>query len=350
MNSIWMDGRWVGAHGIGRFAAELAARNGYQRLPLEGRPMAPADPLKLALALRRLDRRGVFFSPGYNAPLWARQPFVFTVHDLNHIDRSENSSWLKRLYYQFVLRGACRRAAVVLTVSEYSRTRIVDWAGIAAQRVVNVGNGVDASFRPEGDLHDAGGPYLLCVGNRKLHKNEERVVEAFAMSGLAGPLRLVFTGEPSPELERVIASHRLQARVVFAGRVPEASLPGLYRGATALLFPSLYEGFGLPVIEAFACGTPVVTSNTTSLPEVAADAALLVDPLSTPQIAEAITRVVSDPALRATLRERGLRRAADYGWPAVAERVRTVLDAVAAGLRPGTPAWPLTPNHRPPKT
>jgi glycosyltransferase involved in cell wall biosynthesis len=133
----------------------------------------------------------------------------------------------------------------------------------------------------------------------------------------------------------------LAQRAHFAGHVAESLLPALYRGATALLFPSLYEGFGLPVVEAFACGLPVITSNTTSLPEVAGKAALLVDPLSVDDMAQAITRVVTDQILRATLRERGLVRAALFQWPLVVGRVQAVLRAVAAGQRVGSATWPL---------
>ena len=143
---ILYDLRWAGPHGIGRFAREIASRVNHIELDMPGRPMAPLDPLHLSFALRRYAPELTFFSPGYNAPLWARQRFVFTMHDLNHIDRPENSSSLKRLYYAAVLRRACWRASKVLTVSNYARRRIIDWSGVPANQVVNVGNGVAAEF------------------------------------------------------------------------------------------------------------------------------------------------------------------------------------------------------------
>jgi glycosyltransferase involved in cell wall biosynthesis len=168
-------------------------------------------------------------------------------------------------------------------------------------------------------------PYLLCVSNRKRHKNEFRVVEAFARAGLAAGIRLVFTGELTAELVDYIDRCRVTNRVDFVGLVPEEKFPSLYRGAEALIFLSLYEGFGLPVAEAMACGTPVVTANTTAMPEVAGDAALLVDPTSVEQIAEAMEQIVSDTSLRRQLREKGLARAAQLSWATTAARVDQVL-------------------------
>ena len=119
--------------------------------------------------------------------------------------------------------------------------------------------------------------------------------------------------------------HRLSSRVDFVGIVPEPKLPSLYRGAEALVFPSLYEGFGLPVLEAMACGTPVVTANVTALPEVTGDAALLVDPTSVEQIAEAIVQIVSDTKLRQQLRDKGLKQAAQFSWQRTSARVRELI-------------------------
>ena len=341
MTVFLSDPRWDGPHGIGRFARETTSDAAFIPMHIAGRPMAPQDPVRLAFALRAAPQDAVFFSPGYNAPLFARQPFVFTVHDLNHMDRPENSSALKRFYYRTLLRPACHRAAAVLTVSQFSKQRLMDWAGLRAEQVFNVGNGVDAAFSPTGPLHEPGFPYLLIVGNRKGHKNEHRAVAAFAQAAIDPAVHLLFTGLPSADLLACLAQHGVAQRAHFAGHVHERDLPALYRGATALLFPSLYEGFGLPVVEAFACGVPVITSNTTSLPEVAGKAALLVDPLSVGEMAQAIASVVTDESLRATLRERGLARAALFQWPLVARRVQAVLQAVAAGQRAGSAGWPV---------
>ena len=135
----------------------------------------------------------------------------------------------------------------------------------------------------------------------------------------------MFTGKPTVELAADIERFQLTQRVHFAGLVPDAELPSLYRSAEALVFASLYEGFGLPVLEAMACGTPVVTANTSALPEVAGDASLLVDPSSVEEIAAAMERIVTDTSLRQQLRERGLTQAARFSWTATSSKVRELI-------------------------
>ena len=299
---IYYDSRWRGAHGIGRFSSAVSERIVSQPLKITGNPASPIDPFKVSLALCNLPRDAVFFSPGFNAPVWSRHRFIFTVHDLNHVDRSENTSVSKRLYYATLLKNACRRAARVLTVSDFSRARIAEWSGLPLDHITNVSNGVEPAFNPDVTPYAPGYPYLFCVGNRKLHKNEPRVLEAFAAAATSSDIKLVLTGNSNLELAALIQNLGIGRRVVFAGQIPENRLPSFYRGAIALVFPSLYEGFGLPVIEAMACGTPVITSNTTALPEVAGDAALLVNPESIAEITTAILRLTTNGKLNEELR------------------------------------------------
>lgn len=328
--SIGFDHRWVGSHGIGRFASEIKKRvSGLDGFSLPCRPTNPLD--CFLLSLRMLMRPGYYFSPGYNAPLVGLGRYIFTVHDLNHIDLPYNSSPLKRLYYRLVLKRGCRKALRILTVSEFSRRRIIEWAGVAETQVVNVGNGVDRCFTPLARPYTPGYEYLLCVGNRKRHKNELRLLDAFSQSKIDPKFVLLFTGCPDVELSAKITALGIEERVKFSGFVKDEDLPGLYTGARAVLFPSLYEGFGLPVVEAMACGVPVLTSNVTSLPEVAGDGALLVDPYSMDDIAAGIAKIASDEALRQTLVDRGLHQAKYFSWDAVAEKVAKVLKECKKG-------------------
>lgn len=322
---IYADQRWIGEHGIGRFARHVLGALNYRPSDLNGHPAAPLDAWRLARALRELTDSDLFFSPGYNTPLTCPSPFVFTIHDLSHVYCPENSSPLIRLYYSTILKRNCHRAASILTVSEFTRVQIVEWAGVSPEKVANVSCGVDATYHPGGDVYGFPFPYLLCVSNRKRHKNEFRIVEAFAKAGISKQVHLVFTGEITSELSDYIRRLGVDAHVHFTGAVPEAQLPSLYRGALALAFPSLYEGFGLPMLEAMACGTPVVTSNVTAMPEVAADAALLVNPASTDEIAQAIKSIVCETQLRSQLREKGLARAAEFSWDKTIAKVREVL-------------------------
>ena len=318
---IFFDDRWIGPHGIGRFARELADRLPFEALALNGSPASPVDPLRLGMVASGLPAGSMFFSPGYNGPIVSRVPYAICVHDLNHIDRTENGGLLKRLYYRLLLVPMARRAKAVLTVSEFSRQRIINFMKVPPERVVNVGNGVSTVFRPAGDKFAPGYPYVLCVSNRKGHKNEERLVRAFASSGEAARLALLFTGPTSPALLELAQSLGIQESLRFAGHVSEEKLAALYRGALFLVFPSLYEGFGLPIVEAFACGTPVITSNVTSMPEIAGDAALMIDPMSESGISDAIAKMAQSPELRTELASRGLARVGIFTWEAVAARV-----------------------------
>ena len=328
---IYADQRWVGDHGIGRFASRVLAGLDYSPVNLVTKPSLPLDPLKLALSLRRLTRHDLFFSPGYSSPLYCAAPVILTICDLNHIDRPENSSAMKSFYYATVLKRSCHRAVKILTISEFSRTRILEWSGVSPDKVINVGCGVDSAYHPGVPPYNHPYPYLLCVSNRRLHKNEFRTVEAFARARISNDTHLVFTGAPTPDLEACIEKNKVTGRVDFLGLVPNEQMPSLYRSARALVFASLYEGFGLPVIEAMACGTPVVTSNTTSLPEVAGDAALLVDPTSVEQIAEGMERILGDTSLRQTFREKGLAKAVQFTWTATNAEVHKLLHETANG-------------------
>lgn len=325
---IYADQRWIGHHGIGRFARHVLAGLDYHPVSLKSNPAAPFDAWFLARALRGLARDDLFFSPGYNTPLFCPAAFVFAIHDLSHIYCPENSSPVIRLYYTSVMKRACRRAAKILTVSDFTRKQIVDWAGVPSEKVINVGCGVDPSYRPGEQAYGLQFPYFLCVSNRKPHKNELRLLDAFAEARVDPQVHLVFTGEGTPDLLSRIASNQLSSRVDFVGFVQESKLPALYRGAQAMIFPSLYEGFALPVLEAMACGTPVVTANATAMPEVADGAAMLVDPRSVEQIARAMERIVSDTMLRQQCRDRGLLRAAEFSWASTVAKVRELLKTV----------------------
>jgi glycosyltransferase involved in cell wall biosynthesis len=336
MVEVLYDARWLGNHGIGRFADELLKRlPSLTSFTSVRRPSHPLDPWLLGLMLRA-KRPKLFFSPGYNSPVGYSGDFIFTLHDLHHLRVRDNSNAAKRAYYEHIIRPACRRAAFVLTVSEYSRTEIAAWAHLDEAKIINVGNGVGCPFVPEGTKHQPGYPYILYVGSSNPHKNLLRLLEAFKISGVAKHLRLVISGKPSRPVVAQLQRLKLDGSVVFTGPVSNADLAALYRGALAFVFPSLYEGFGLPPLEAMACGVPVLTSNVCAIPEVVADAALLVDPRSTDAIAQGLTRIVEDSALRDSLRHKGFRRAKAFTWDQTAGKVQEILQKAIAGTAEAT--------------
>jgi len=275
----------------------------------------------------------LFLSPGYNSPLGWPGTFVFTLHDLNHLCVQDNSNVAKRVYYRTIIKPACHRAAFVLTVSEYSKQQICGWAKIGEERVINVGNGVGPPFVPSGERYQPGYPYFLYVGSHKGHKNLPRMLKGYALSGVRHDIRMALTGSPDESLLNIIRDLNLEKFVMFLGFPSNEELSAHYRGAVALVYPSLYEGFGLPPVEAMACGTPVLTSNICALPETVGDAGVLVDPTDPEAIADGIRRLAEDTALIETLRQRGLARASRFTWNGTAARVLNVLQATLAEVR-----------------
>lgn len=331
---IIFDKRWLDCGGIGRFSASVYSRlktsNTIKVFSCCGHPTSFISILQYSflMMLYKKSDRNMLFSPGFIPPIFSSCDFIFTMHDLNHVDVLHNSNFLKRFFYGAIIKRKCHAAKYILTVSEFSKNKIIAWSKVSADKVVNVGNGVDLGFSYCAAPYAPGFKYFLCVGNRKQHKNEARALLAFSKANIYQDIKLIFTGTISDELRTIIHNHQLGDRVVFLGKIPEEQLPGVYRGSLGLVFPSLYEGFGLPVVEAMACGVPVLTSNTTSLPEVAGDAALLVNPESVDEIRVGIERLVHDEALRTELIAKGLERAKLFSWDAVAARVQAVLDEV----------------------
>jgi glycosyltransferase involved in cell wall biosynthesis len=322
---ILYDARWIGNHGIGRFAGELQKLlPGMTAFEAHRRPFHPLDPVLLGAALW-VRKPKLFFSPGYNSPIGWPGPFVFTLHDLNHLRVPDNSNAMKRAYYRYVIKPACHRAECVLTVSEYSKREISSWAEIEEQKIINVGNGVGPAFSPGGPQFDPGYPYLLYVGSRKSHKNLPRLLKAYSMSGVRKDVRLLLSGRSDAEIAGEISRLNLEGDVCFRDLSADEELSAAYRGAVAFVFPSLYEGFGLPPLEAMACGVPVLTSSVCSLPEIMGDAAILADPTNVEEVADGISRLVRDSSLRALLRQKGLQRAGEFTWDETARRTLQAL-------------------------
>ena len=284
----------------------------------------------IPMKLRRLGA-GLLHSPHYVRPLLCTVPTVVTIHDCIHLLFPQYlPSRMAFRYARFMMGSAVRRSALVFTVSEASRAdilRFYPWADPGKVQVVP--NAIDAELlRNPGpdemervrERYQLRGRFVLFAGNVKPHKNLERLIRAFArVRGQEGneDLRLVLIGDDVSRygsLRRTVEEAGLRQDVRFFGFVPHGTLAALYRMAAVFAFPSLYEGFGLPPLEAMACGTPVVTSRISSLPEVVGDGALLVDPYSEEEIAQGIARVLDDEALRHRLVERGLVRAGAFSW------------------------------------
>jgi glycosyltransferase involved in cell wall biosynthesis len=267
-------------------------------------------------------------------------PTVLTVHDLIFRHLPEHHKPLNRWYLNLTMPLYCRRATHVIAISECTRHDLVAAYGLPPEKVTVVYEAADFRFRPQPSEAVAavraryGLPdrYLLFVGTIEPRKNLTRLLSAFEVvhaEGLTDGLTIVgkrgwLYGDFFARLE----ASPVRNAVLFPGYVPDEDLPAVYAGAQALVFPSLYEGFGLPVLEAMACGAPVVASHVSSIPEVGGEAALFFDPTDTDEMAQTIRCLLHDAALRGEVQVRGLTQATRFSWERAADETRAVYDAV----------------------
>src|SRR5262245_13451680 len=306
------------------------------------------EQIRIPLALRR-ERVTLFHAPHYVLPPLVRTRSVVTIHDCIHLMFPQYlPSRFALAYARASITLAARRATRVMTVSESSKRDILRFVDVEPEKIEVIYNAFDERFGVEPRKEDVvrvreryqlGDEFVLYAGNVKPHKNLERLIEAFNLVRKRGldHLKLVLIGDEISKyaaLRRAVHHHQLHKYVRFLGYLPEETLAVMYRLAGVFVFPSLYEGFGLPPLEAMASGTPVVTSNISSLPEVAGDAAVLVDPHFPEAIADGIHTVLTNEAVRRTLRHKGLARAAQFSWEQSVRRVLEIYrDAAAAPAR-----------------
>lgn len=276
------------------------------------------------------------------APLTCPVPVVLTIHDMSLFLQARTQPLRSLLTVRPIVPLAARRAAAIMTLSHYTRQDMIRRLKIDPAKIHVIYGAPSAHFKPitdSGELDRVRRQYglpdrwVLYVGTLEPRKNIPRLLRAFAQVRCAHPeVRLVMAGQlgwKHRAIWREIESLGLADAVHWLGYVPDADLPALYSLATVFAFPSLYEGFGLPVIEAMACGTPVLTSQDTALAEVAGEAALLIDPLEVEAIAAGLMRLLNDSELRAELQGHGLCRAAEFSWERAAAETVKVYEQLA---------------------
>ncbi len=279
-------------------------------------------------------------------------PYVMTVHDvLEHLYRARDHSGLRRSLHFHLTRRVLKGAARIFAVSQFTKSEIEKLFGIAPERIEVVYNAIDERFL-RGHATDAerqliaerylvSYPFLLYAGRISPHKNLNRIIEAFSAlktelekERKSEDLKLIIIGDDlsgHPDLRRTVIKSAVQNDVRFLGFVPIEVLRIFYDAAKVFVFPSLYEGFGLPPLEAMAHGTPVVTSNTSSLPEVTGNAAVLVNPENVFEIMRAVHRVLVDQSLREKLKQRGYEQSSRFSWDDSVRRILSAYEQVAGG-------------------
>jgi glycosyltransferase involved in cell wall biosynthesis len=302
-------------------------------------------PFTLSAELRR--RPVDILHVQYTAPPLAPCRVVATIHDLSfeHLPETfKRRSWMQ---LRLTVRRTARRAAHVIAPSEFTRRDLIETYRLDPARVTAIPLAASEHFRPVEDERELArvrrsygieGEYVLAVGSIQPRKNLARLVRAYSLllreRGRSNLPKLVLVGKQAwlyGETLRAVEEEGVGERVVFTGHVSEGDLPALYTGATCFAYPSYFEGFGLPPLEAMRCGTPALVGDRASLPEVVGDAALAADPFDTGAIARALARLIDDGDLRAELRERGLRRADAFDWRDTARMTLQVYRKIQEG-------------------
>jgi glycosyltransferase involved in cell wall biosynthesis len=307
-------------------------------------PYSVSEQFAIPMDLRR-EAVDLFHAPHYVLPPLTPCTSVVTIHDCIHLRFPQYlPSKIGYAYARAQMWTATHRAARVITVSEASKRDILRYFRVPESRIDVIYNAIDDRFWQEPPADEVArvreryrltDPFVLYAGNIKPHKNLERLIEAFHLLRQNSPelkdVQLLIIGDEISKyatLRRAVHRHKLHKHVRFFGFVSDQTLAALYRLADVFVFPSLYEGFGLPPLEAMASGTPVITSNVSSLPEVVGDAALMIDPYEPQAIADAMLRVLTDADLRADLRSKGMRRAREFSWERSIARVRAIYGEV----------------------
>ena len=281
----------------------------------------------------------VLFVPAHIIPLVHPKKSIVTIHDIGFARYPEIYSWKDIWYHKWAIYWAARRAYKIITISEFSKKELIEVYKINPERirVIPLAYNKDLykvidnkeKIKEVLDKYKISKPYLLFIGRLEQKKNVLAIIESFKILKSTKPdLKLVLIGRPGykfEEIEKKIKEYGLAEDIIMPGWVEEPELPYLLNGAEVFVFPSFYEGFGIPILEAMACGTPVVSSNTTSIPEVAGQAALLVNPNNHEELAEKIKNILDDNNLRQDLINKGLERVKEFSWDKCARETSDVL-------------------------
>jgi len=332
--------------GMDRYSQELAKRLDVKKITTR-RYLSPAGVYKLARSIR--GGSDIVHLPNQHSARYAiflNQPFIVTVHDLArccfNFDRETISEKiLLKLDVRYI-----KRASHIIAISQSTKSDLTRYLNIPETKITVIYNGVDHSIfkpyeppqiRPHRMMPNHK-PYILYVGSERRRKNLGRLFEAFATLRQKFPkLKLVKVGGTGRhrqfrrDLLKKLSSLGITEAVIFADNISELSLAYYYSSATLLAYPSLYEGFGLPPLEAMACGCPVVTTNTSSLPEVVGEAGIMVNPYDTHSLVQAMRRVLTDDKVRDSMIRKGLEQSKKFSWEKTAELTRQVYNKVAQG-------------------
>ncbi len=350
VKNVIIDARMVNAHlhGIGRYTYELikgisiygenihikllvndlesASKifkgiDNIEFIKIKAKFLSLFEQIELPLILNNIEPNAIFHSPSFVSSPFINCKSIMTIHDLNHLELPQMYSRFHKYYYKYIVKPSALKCNKVITVSNFSKLQIMNWLNCDDNKIEVTYNGVDKKYCKIDDAiqlekvkkaYNLTEKFILYIGNLKPHKNLETLLKS--MKIIKSNVVLVVNGKENDRIKEFIEERNLQNKVRFIGYVEEEDLPILLNLAKIFVFPSLYEGFGLPPLEAMACGCPVICSNKSSLPEVVGDAALLFNPLDEEELSEKIDQVIQDEKLYNDMRNKGMVQATKFNW------------------------------------
>lgn len=369
---IAIDARMINPgsmHGIARYVFELLhclkTTGTEHEFFIIVNPQSPLEAMSWPRHMRLVTVKGTWFSlrqqwelprtlralgadllhaPSFMAPLACPCRLVMTIHDLNHMVLPQFYTPFHQFYYQVFVRGCVRRSEHILTVSQFSKDEIVRNFDIAPERVHVTYNGVSSHYRPVTDpeqlayvrdLYELPEKFVFCVSNNKPHKNVHQLVRAFCHSNVTIPLVLACPVDRN--IIRIAENYGKKHLIYFSKFIDEEHLPSVYSMTHLFVYPSTYEGFGLPPLEALSCGAPVVVARSSSLPEVVGDSAIFTNPFDYQDIARALEIGVDDEPLRQRLSRLGVHHARRFSWKSMADQTLAVYLKCGVAAKSGEP-------------
>lgn len=275
--------------------------NNIEFIKMKSQFLSLFEQIELPYVVNKYKDVDVFHSPSFVASPFIKCNMIMTIHDLTHIKYKSYATMFRKLYYKFIVMPCARKSVKILTVSEFSKKEIVDWLNCDENKVIVTYNGIDNNFKiinDESELNNVKKKYklpeefILYIGNLKPHKNVETLIKAIAI--MKKNIILILNGKVNEKFADLIKKLNIRDKIQFIGYIDDEDLPAIYNLASVFVFPSFYEGFGFPPLEALACGCKVITSNTTSLPEVVFDADSMVNPYSALNFADAIEKALNN--------------------------------------------------------
>ena len=287
---------------------------------------------EIPMVLRKV-KADLFHAPSFVAPMFVPCKMIMTIHDLNHMVLPQFYTFFHQFYYQVIVRNSIKKSQYILTVSNFSKKEIVRTLGLSAEKIFVTYNGVSSLYQPVldeqyiqyvRDIYGLPEKFILCVSNNKPHKNVHQLVRAYCYSDVKVPLVLACPVDRS--LISIAENYGKKHLIYFSKFIEEQHLPAFYSMTDLFVYPSTYEGFGLPPLEALSCGTPVVVARSSSLPEVVGKHAIFANPYDFKAIADALELGIKDQGLRGQLRAEGLAHARKFSWDKMTEQTLGVYE------------------------